>query len=89
MNGHKSLKLKALLLLQDRGETWLLLRQYYLTYLNSGQFLDVINMTPADKFYGRDKMILERKEKVRRKSMKMRRELYRVATMESLPNGTS
>ena len=42
MNGHKSLKLKALLLSQDGGETWLLLRQYYLTDLNSGQFLDIL-----------------------------------------------
>lgn len=39
------------------------------------------NVTPADKFYGRDKMILERREKVRRESMKMRRELYGMATI--------
>jgi len=34
-------------------------------------------------------MILERREKVRRESMKMRRDLNRIAMMKSLPNSIS
>jgi hypothetical protein len=40
MNQNKSMKFKALLLTQDGGETWLCVRQYYLTDLVTGQFLD-------------------------------------------------
>jgi len=47
------------------------------------------NVTPADKYYGRDQMVLERREKVRRKTMKMRRELNRLVMLEALPNGFS
>jgi hypothetical protein len=47
------------------------------------------NVTPADKYYGRDQMILERREKVRGETMKMRRELNRMAILEALPNGVS
>jgi hypothetical protein len=47
------------------------------------------NVTPADKFYGRDRPVLERREKVRRETMRVRRERYRLATMESLSNGVS
>jgi hypothetical protein len=48
-----------------------------------------VDTPPADKFYGRDHMVLERREKVRRETMRVRRNLYRLATMESLPNGVS
>jgi hypothetical protein len=46
-------------------------------------------VTPADRFYGRDHIVLERRGKVRRETMRVRRELYRLATMDSLPNGVS
>jgi putative transposase len=62
----------------------------WVDYYNHERYHEAIdNVTPADKFYGRDRMVLERREKVRRETMKMRRELYRMATMESLPNGIS
>jgi putative transposase len=62
----------------------------WVDYYNHQRYHEAIdNVTPADKFYGRDKMILERREKVRRESMKMRRELYRMATIQVLPNGIS
>ena len=35
----KSMKLKVLLLSQDGGKTWLCVRQYYLTDLQTGDFL--------------------------------------------------
>jgi hypothetical protein len=37
----KSAKLKALLITEDGGETWLCVRQYYLTDLVSGNFMDL------------------------------------------------
>ena len=46
-------------------------------------------MTPADRYYGRDGMILEKREKVRKETMKMRKELNRMAMLEPLPNGIS
>jgi putative transposase len=62
----------------------------WVDYYNHERYHEAIdNVTPADKFYGRDRMVLERREKIRRETMKMRRELYRMATMESLPNGIS
>ena len=47
------------------------------------------NVTPADKYSGRGQMVLERREKVRRETMKMRRELNRLAMLEALPNSIS
>jgi len=62
----------------------------WVDYYNHERYHEAIdNVTPADKFYGRDRMVHERREKVRRETMKMRRELYRLATMESLSNGIS
>jgi hypothetical protein len=37
----KSAKFKALLITEDGGETWLCVRQYYLTDLVSGNFMDL------------------------------------------------
>jgi putative transposase len=62
----------------------------WVDYYNHERYHEAIdNVTPSDKYYGRDRMVLERREKVRRETMRMRRELYRLATMESLPNGVS
>ena len=47
------------------------------------------NVTPADKYYGRDRVILKKREKVRKETMKMRRELNQMAMLEPLPNGVS
>jgi hypothetical protein len=46
-------------------------------------------VTPADKYYGRDRVILKKREKVRKETMKMRRELNRMAMLEPLPNSVS
>jgi len=51
-------------------------------------FLENLNLVLADKYYGRDHVIRKNREKVRQ-SMKMRRELNRMAMPESLPNGMS
>jgi putative transposase len=62
----------------------------WVDYYNHRRYHEAIdNVTPADKYYGRDQMVLERREKVRRKTMKMRRELNRLAMLEALANGLS
>ncbi len=62
----------------------------WVDYYNHQRYHEAIdNVTPADRFYGRDHIVLERRGKVRRETMRVRRELYRLATMESLPNGVS
>jgi putative transposase len=62
----------------------------WVDYYNHQRYHEVIdNVTPADKYYGRDPVILKKREKVRKETMKMRRELNRMATLEPLPNGVS
>jgi putative transposase len=62
----------------------------WVAYYNHERYHEAIdNVTPADKYYGRSREVLRRREKVRRETMKMRRELYRLATMETLPNSVS
>jgi hypothetical protein len=40
-------------------------------------------------YYGRDRVILRKREKVLQETMKMRRESGRMAMLEALPNGGS
>jgi hypothetical protein len=47
------------------------------------------NVTPADKYYVRDRVILEKREKVCKETMRMRRQLNRMAMLGPLPNGVS
>jgi len=62
----------------------------WVDYYNHQRYHEAIdNLTPADKYDGRDQMILERREKVSGETMKMRRELNRMAMLEALPNGVS
>jgi hypothetical protein len=62
----------------------------WVDYYNHERYHEAIdNVTPADKYDGRDREVLRRREKVRRETMKMRRDLYRLATMEMLPNAIS
>jgi hypothetical protein len=43
------------------------------------------NVTPSDKYYGRDLEILERREKVKAETMKMRRKFYRETALIERP----
>jgi hypothetical protein len=62
----------------------------WVEYYNHLRYHEAIdNVTPADKYFGRDRLVLERREKVRRETMKKRRELNRLAMLEALPNGVS
>jgi hypothetical protein len=59
-------------------------------YYNHQRYHEAIdNVVPADKYYGRDRGILKKREKVRKKTMKMRRELNHTAMLEPLPNAVS
>jgi hypothetical protein len=62
----------------------------WVEYYNHQRYHEAIdNVTPADKYYGRDRVILKKREKVRKETMKMRRELNRMAMLEPLPNSIS
>jgi hypothetical protein len=62
----------------------------WVEYYNHPRYHEAIdNVTPADKYYGRDLVILKKREKVRQKTMKIKRELNRLAMIEALPNGVS
>jgi transposase InsO family protein len=65
------------------------IREWVDDYNNQRYHEAIDNVTPADRFYGRDHIVLERRGKVRRETMRVRRELYRLATMDSLSNGVS
>jgi hypothetical protein len=59
-------------------------------YYNHHRYHEAIeNVAPADKYYGRDRVILEKREKVRTETIKMRRKLNRLAMLQALPNGIS
>jgi len=59
-------------------------------YYNHQRYHEAIdNVTPADKFYGRDLAVLKKRERVRQETMKTRKELNRMAMLEPLPNGVS
>ena len=62
----------------------------WVDYYNYQRYHEAIdNVTPADKYYGRDRVILKKRAKVRQETLKMRRELNRLAMLESLSNGVS
>jgi transposase InsO family protein len=69
--------------LTDRIREWV-------DYYNHQRYHEAIdNVTPADKYYGRDRVILKKRGKVRTETMKIRKELNRMAMIEALPNGVS
>ena len=62
----------------------------WVDYYNNDRYHEAIdNVTPADKYYGRDFDVLKNREKVRKQTMKLRRELNPTAGLQSLPNGVS
>ena len=62
----------------------------WVDYYNNQRYHEAIdNVTPADKYYGRDLYVLKNREKVRKQTMKLRRKLNRMAGLQTLPNGVS
>jgi putative transposase len=59
----------------------------WVDYYNNRRYHEAIdNVTPSDKYYGRDLEILERREKVKAETMKMRRKFYRETALIERPN---
>jgi putative transposase len=59
----------------------------WVDYYNNRRYHEAIdNVTPSDKYYGRDLEILERREKVKAETMKMRRKFYRETVLIDRPN---
>jgi hypothetical protein len=62
----------------------------WMDYHNHYRYHEAIaKLTTADRYYERDQMILKRREKVRRKTMKMKTNLNRLVALESLPSEVS
>jgi len=62
----------------------------WVDYYNNHRYHEAIdNVTPADKYYGRDFDVLKNRKEVRKQTMKLRRELNRSAGLQTLPNGIS
>jgi putative transposase len=62
----------------------------WVEYYNHQRYHEAIdNVPPADKYHGRVPVILKKRDKVRKETMKMRRELNQMPILEPLPNGVS
>ena len=62
----------------------------WVDYYNHHRHHEAIdNVTPADKYFGMGRVILKMREKVRKETVEMRRELNRIAMLEVLPNGVT
>jgi len=62
----------------------------WVDYYNNHRYHEAIdNVTPADKYYGRALDVLKNREKVRKQTMKLRKELNRTAGIQTLSNGVS
>jgi len=45
------------------------------------------NVTPSDKYFGRDKDILKNRIKIKKQTTRERRKINKMIMLESLPNG--
>jgi transposase InsO family protein len=57
----------------------------WVDHYNNERYHEAIdNVTPSDRFFGRDKEILEQRRKIKAKTMRQRREIYRLFMMNNL-----
>jgi len=62
----------------------------WVDYYNNHRYHEAIaNVTPANKYYGRDINVLKNRKKVRKQTMKLPRKLNRTAGLQTLPNSVS
>ena len=45
------------------------------------------NVTPSDKYFGRDKEILKNRMKIKKQTIRERRKINKMIMLENLPNG--
>ncbi len=57
----------------------------WVDHYNNERYHEAIdNVTPSDRFFGRDKEILEQRRKTKAETMRQRREIYRLFMMNNL-----
>ena len=62
----------------------------WVDYYNNHRYHEAIdNVTPADKYNGKDFDVLKNRKKVRKQTMKLRRKLNRISELKTLSNGVS
>jgi transposase InsO family protein len=67
--------------LQDRIREWV-------DYYNNHRYHEAIdNLTPSDRYFGRDKEILKNRMKIKKRTIQERKKINKMMVVESLPNG--
>jgi hypothetical protein len=62
----------------------------WVDYYNNQRYHEAIdNVTPSDRFFGRDKEILEQRQRTKVKTMNLRRSLYHSFLINDLMGGLS
>ena len=62
----------------------------WVDHYNNHRYHEAIdNVTPSDRFFGRDKEILEQREKTKSETMSLRKKLYRLFLINDLMEGLS
>ena len=57
----------------------------WVDYYNNQRYHEAINnVTPSDRFYGRDKEILKQRQRTKTETMRQRRKLYRLLIINDL-----
>jgi putative transposase len=60
----------------------------WVDYYNNHRYHEAIdNVTPSDKYFGRDKEILKNRMKTKKRTIQERRKINKMIMPESLPNG--
>ncbi len=69
--------------LEERIRKWI-------DYYNNHRYHEAIdNVTPRDKYYGRDKEILKNRMKIKNQTIRERKKINKMIMLESLSNGIS
>lgn len=67
--------------LEERIREWI-------NYYNNHRYHEAIdNITPRDKYFGRDKEILKNRMKIKKQTIQERKKINKMLMLESLPNG--
>ncbi len=62
----------------------------WVDHYNNQRYHEAIdNVTPGDRFFGRDKEILEQRQRTKTETMSQRREIYRLFLMNNLMGSLS
>ncbi len=57
----------------------------WVDYYNNRRYHEAINnVTPADRYYGREKSILKQRKRAKKKTLKLRRRLYKKYCQQNL-----